>query len=388
MVPLYFEFGLVLTKDNLTVDKFITLENWTHIFDELTTVITNGLDPTGSKRNKTFRLDHGRLNVEAKWIKISDASDVGNYILKILSLRSSNVGRYFLKINVRLGSYLESLQTELIQKVSIPEVKSKSKDSKEHGQSTSHDVPSSSKQKKFHHRKISDMLPTVSKEQSFLKTSSLLNDAFNDSDALEHEINEVEEYIPLPGPAPITPFSLDPAITYNPSDKSLLSADSSLSEYSPTFPKTENEISVPTHSTATYNPEKNVAQIEMNLVKSEYSPTSLIPLKLEGDTISYKPTAKRHKSPDFDKLKNLTDKPKKSSNKKKCLEWLGLTDESDDDQLKTVSSSSSTHTSKQIKDSSRKRAKISTKERSSKTKKKKLQDIHDSSTEIGEIAIR
>lgn len=393
-MPLYFKFGTVPTKDKLTSDKFITLENWMHIFDELNPVLASGCDSNSSKKSKSFDLDNGRLTVKTKWIKLSDVTDVGNYILKILHLSSSNVGKYFLRIDVKLGSYLERLESELEQKNKSPEIKTKSKGPKQ----TSHNESNSTKHGKIHIRKISDMLPKITKEKH--DSSSLLNDsaACNGLDDVNVDLNHFEEYVPVPVPAPVaTSFRSESPTspTYNPSEISSVKIENNHSEYSPTYESSDKEIpyepSGASASTPIYKPEKNVAQIEMNLVKSEYSPTPLNPMKVEEE-VSYKPTIKRSQTAE-------TDKPKKKSDKKnrleKSLELFGLSDDSDNDDRDTadkVSSSSSSNKAKRKKDStSRREKKSSHRDDGSKSKKKKLQDVEssqDSLIEVGDISIR
>lgn len=376
-----------------------------HIFDELSPVLASGCDSNSSKKTKSFDLDNGRLTVKTRWVKLSDVSDVGNYILKILHLSSSNVGKYFLRIDVKLGSYLERLESELEQKNKSSEVRTRSKGSKQ----PSHNESNSTKQTsgKIQIRKISDMLPKITKEKH--DSSSLLNDsssllsdsaACNGLDDVNVDLNHFEEYIPVPVPAPVATSSFrsesPTSPTYNPSEISSVKIENNHSEYSPTYGSSDKEIvpyepSGASHSTPVYKPEKNVAQIEMNLVKSEYSPTPLNPIKAEEE-ISYKPTIKQSQSAE-------TDKPKKKSDKKnrleKSLELFGLSDDSDNDDRDTaekVSSSSSSNKAKRKKDSSSRREKKSShRDDGSKSKKKKLQDVQssqDSLIEVGDISIR
>lgn len=379
-VPLYFKFSTIPTKTNLTSDKYMSLDNWMYIYDELNPLLASADDPSSYKKNKSFDLDSGRLTVKTRWIKVSDVSEKGNHILKMLNLSSTSVGKYYLKIDVKLSSYLERIVAELEQKSKCLEGKNKPKQPKQDGHN-------SGKHKKSSNRKISDMLPKIEKENHDSSTLSIdaavACNGFDYSTA--EDLSNHEEYIPEPVPS----FSAESTPTYKPgfgqTDRKPIP-----SEYSPVCLRAEQSIeestgyeptTATTTSTPTYYPEKNLSQIEINQIKSEYSPTCMTEDKTEG--IVYKPTTKLNKSAESDKSDKLTDI------KNQSRELFGSSDENcDDDPEKPAKVSSSSHKSKRKKDSSR--DKKSSKDKSN-SKKKKLHDVQssqDTSMDVCDITIR
>lgn len=390
----------------------MSLEHWMHISDELDPLLASGSDASSTKRNKTFDIDSGRLTVKTKWVKISD-SDVGDPILKVLNLSSTNVGKYFLKIDVKLTSNFQRMLTESEQKTKSHEVTSKSKEPH---------VPSSAKRKKtYSDRKISEMLPKITKEQhdsSALFNDAIVSNSFNDENA--EDLSKFEEYVPVPTESA---FLVSPP-TYNPSEKC---SSRIRSEYSPPFAKAEDSMedipydptagmetmdSAPIYNpsekysptivkaeivdaivpyeptsassidcTSTYSPEKNVARIESNQIKSEYSPT-FVNADKSPEEIKYKPTAKTNKSSETDKAKKLSSK--------KTKELFGSSDDEnyDDDRNGIEKVASTPRKSKRQNESSPRRDKKSSKERS-KSKKKKTHNVQRSrDSSIGDISIR
>ncbi len=344
-----------------------------NIFDELNPLLTS--EPSPSKHNqKTFDVDNGRLTCKAKWVKISDSSDVGTHIVKILNLSSTNAGKYFLKINVKLGSYLDRIVSELEQKNKTVDVKNKSKEPSQ----SSHN--SSKNKKSDHHRKISDMLVKIPKEKH--SSSATFNDTAGavSAEAVElsaDDLNHVEEYIPFP-PACASSFLDESQPDYK--SYSLIDVTNSIhSEYLPTPVKKEKddageyELNVTSVPAATYHPESKAFEIEMNKIKSEYSPTYVTD-KPKNDDAVYKPVKKETKSTD------TVVKSKKLLNKSK--ELFGSSDEDDDDKV-----SSSSQKPKRKLDLSPRRETRSSKERS-KSKKKKLQDGQTRNKADSDISIR
>lgn len=366
-IPLYFKFGTIIAKDNLSADKLLTLENWMKMFEQLNPLLAG--NPNASRKSKTFEMDSGRLSVKARWAKINDSADVGSHIVKILNLSSSDVGKYFLKIDVKLSSYLERIAAELEQK-------SKSVDAKDNSKESNHDRLNTSKHKKLNDRKISDMLPKINKDKD--KTPSLSDEygTSNSPDELNAEdLNKVEEYIPLPTAAAVLTTS-DTYPTYNPEKCVPTEMNAVHPEYLPASTQPEKSLdesefyepTAATTSTATYNPEKKY-QIDLNKTKSEYLPTSQsTPMK---DDVVYKPT-KKNKSSDNDRTTKILNKSK---------ELFGSSDENDD--IDRVSSSS--QKSKRKMDASPRREKTSSKEKEqSKSKKKRTNDVRTKLESIGE----
>lgn len=346
------------------------------MFEHLNPLLAS--DPSASRKSKTFEMDSGRLSVKARWTKINDSADVGSHIVKILNLSSSDVGKYFLKIDVKLSSYLERIAAELEQK-------SKSVDAKDNSKESNHDRLNTSKHKKLNDRKISDMLPKINKDKD--KTPSLSDEygTSNSPDELNaDDLNKVEEYIPLPTAAAAAVLTTtDTYPTYNPEKCVPTEMNAVHPEYLPASTQPEKspdesefyEPTAATTSTATYNPEKKY-QIDLNKTKSEYLPTSQsTPMK---DDVVYKPT-KKNKSSENDRTTKILNKSK---------ELFGSSDENDE--FDKVSSSS--QKSKRKMDASPRREKTSSKEKEqSKSKKKRTNDVRTKLESIGEdsdISIR
>ncbi|XP_037052009.1 uncharacterized protein LOC119085657 isoform X2 [Bradysia coprophila] len=382
-IPLYFKFSTILAKENLSADKLLTLENWMQIFDELNPLLAS--DPSTLRKSKTFEMDSGRLSVKARWVKISDSSDVGAHIVKILNLSSSGVGKYFLKIDVKLSSYLERIASELEQK-------SKSLDIKETSKEAGHDRLNNLKHKKSNNRKISDMLPKIKKEKD--DPPAVLDDTailYNLEEPNADDLNKVEEYIPLPKPtASDTAFTTtDTVPTYTP-EKCVPTELNVHSEYSPTLLQAEkspheSDLYDPTAAsppiTATYNPEKKLSQNVMNKLESEYLPTCRIDTPIKEELV-YKPTSKRNKPFDNEKTTTILNKSK---------ELFGSSDEASNDEKERVSSSS--HRIKRKMDLSPRREKTSSKGKDREKTKSKKKKVHDEvkqecKTEDGDISIR
>ncbi|KAG4065692.1 hypothetical protein HA402_012370 [Bradysia odoriphaga] len=382
-IPLYFKFSTILAKENLSADKLLTLENWMKIFDELNPLLAS--DPSTLRKSKTFEIDSGRLSVKARWAKITDSSDVGAHIVKILNLSSSGVGKYFLKIDVKLSSYLERIASELEQKSKSLDIKDTPKEEK------GRDRLNTSKHKKSNNRKISDMLPKIRIEKddppAVLDETAILN---NLEEPNADDLNKVEEYIPLPKPtASDTSFTTtDTVPTYTPEKCVPSEMNAFHSEYSPTSlqaVKSPHEgvlyepIASTSPITATYNPEKKLSQIEQIKVESEYLPTNRLDTPIKEELV-YKPTSKRNKSSDNERTTKILNKSK---------ELFGSSDEASDDEIDKVSSSS--QKSKRKMDWSPRREKRKGKEREkTKSKKKKVHDEvkQECKTEDGDISIR
>lgn len=348
----------MVNNNHLTTDKLMTLENWTHIFSELDPILAS--EASSTKKSKTFDIDSGRLNVKAKWVRINDSSDVGSYIVKICNLSSSSVGKHFLKIEIKLSSYLERITSQLEQK--NKSVDGKSSKSKE----PNHHPRTSSKEKNFHHRKISDIFKPRQDSPSLFNEAATADtiDEFNAGDS-----GQIEEYIPMPTPGAACTFSPDTHPTYKP-EKSCAQVHP---EYSPTpVVKIENspEENAVTPPAVAYHPENKPSEIELNKIKSEYSPSYMTD-KIQNEDVVYRPSTKPNKSAEKSKKLHVTSK-----------ELFG-DDSSDDDTSDKVSSSS--QKSKRRLDLSPKRGKRLDNERA-KSKKKKPNIAHNSET--GEVSIR
>lgn len=382
-IPLYYKFGMVPTQEHLSIstNKLMTLENWMHISTELDQVLAG--EPGASKKSKTFEADSGRLSVKAKWVKISDSDDVGTHIVKILNLSSSSVGKYFLKIDVKLSSYLERMAMEWEQKTKVSERKDKdsgqettqSSSSKSHSTNSStksQDVAKSSRTrsstrsasaKNSNHRKISDMLPKIEKEK--VTSPSMFDDSANAiDDLIAGDPTKVEEYIPS-GLQASTP------LIYTPEKSSCSQHDVTAihSEYQPTPIKIKGSDSesyeLPTVDTSpTYNPEKKLSEIAMNKIKSEYSPSYLND-QVQNEDVVYKPSTKGSTE---------TEKSKKVHWKNK--ELFGSSDDSDADAAEKITRSS--RKSKRKLASSSKRDEKSSREKSKRKKDENVYTLEDS----------
>ncbi|KAJ6636758.1 hypothetical protein Bhyg_15353 [Pseudolycoriella hygida] len=350
-VPLYFKFSTISSKHNLTCDKFMSLENWIQISDELDPLLVNGLDPNSSKKSISFDVDHQRVTVKVRWLKITD-SDLGNHILKFLNLTSSstNVSKYYLKLEFKLNSNFQKIVTELEQKNKCLEEKIKP------SHESSRSIRNSTIRKNSNYRKISEMLPKINKDEA--NSSSFLNDSITCNGSDVEDLNKVEEYIPdfVPGSSTGT-SNMGTVPVYKPEKNSEINEVQS--EYEP-----ESVASV-MHSTPTYNPEKNIAQIEMNQIKSEYSPAPLNTSEKSLEEIVYKPMTKTNKSSETEKRKRKCDRKNVSK------ELFGTSDDdSDVDSLDQMVSSSSRKSKRKKETSSFQREEKSDKE-STKSKKKK-----------------
>lgn len=319
------------------------LENWINIYDQLDEIVKND---NNLKKSKSFDMDNGRITVKVRWVKTSDSSEMGTHVLKILNLSSTNVGKYFLKVDVKLNSNFQKLVTELEDKIKLLEGKNSISVPCEVVQNHVKPRTSSVKINEIF-PKINDIFPKIHKEK--LDSSSL---PLNTSDYNGFEdIENVEEYIPVPVPAQTT------------------------------------STSFPTETPPAYHPQKSYAEIEINKIKSEYSPTYINPEKPIEEIASYKPSARRNRSSERDGSKRSSTK--KNRIREKSEELFGATDEDDDDLVDKVSSSSSQHKSKRRKETPRKEWK-SNKE-TSKSKKKDVIDSRNSqdlSQDAGDISIR
>lgn len=345
--PLYFKFATIPSKYNLTSDKYMSLENWTYIFDQLDEILAG--EASSSKKSKTF--EHGRVSVKAKWMKSSDLTSIGHHISKILNSSSTptNVAKYFLKIEVKLISDFDHIIKNLEKEIELLKEKNKITEPndnhpvKHKNGSMSNDVKSELNDVKSESNDVKSGLLVPKKEK---RNSSSLSKNTSDYDGYE-DLNEgFEEYIP-----PYTSLSTTP--------------------------------SYPTESVPTYNPENNSAQIEMNQIQSEYSPTFLN--TVVPDNVSYRPTTRSSQPVENDSAKKSA---KKNRLRGRSKDLFGTSDE-DDDVVNKVSSSSH-HKSKRKKEMSSKKETKSHRD-TPKSKKKKTSDSQrsqDSVTEHSDTSLR
>lgn len=249
-----------------------------NIFDELNPLLTS--EPSASNHiQKTFDVDNGRLTCKAKWVKISDSSDVGPHIVKILNLSCTNAGKYFLKINVKLGSYLDRIVSELEQKNKTVHVKNKSKE------------PSRSSHNSSKHKKC----------------PSTFNDNASVIELSAEDLNHDEEYIPFSAACASSFLNeKDDAGQYNPERKaSEIEMNKIKSKYAPTYvtdkPKTNDAV---------YKPVKKETKSTDTVLKSKKRLNKS--KELFGSSESHKPKRKLDLSP-----KRESSKERSKSKKKK-----------------------------------------------------------------------
>lgn len=254
------------------------------MFEKLDEIMASG----NKKSDSDFNIENDRLTVKTKWIKISDKVDVGYNILKIVNLSSVDVGKYFLKITVNLQSDFEQLLQKLEHENQVLKGKCDWKN-EEHSEVTARSSTVND-----------DIIPKDVKEKGhslkLLKNSSD-GDGYDDLDIINFE---VEEYIPTPSTATIA------------------------SEDIPT-----------------YHPEKNSAQIEINQIQSQYSPTYVNADKSPNETASYRPSRTRRQTKLFENGDSKRSHVKKTRTRPRSVDLFGLSD--DDEVGEGVSSSSHLH---------------------------------------------